>query len=418
VVAAERAREGGRVIRRRRLGALALLLASLALTSGVAEVALRAAGYTALHQVYSRPELFWRHDPVLGWSLEPGAKGRFTGPRPYPIEFDTTIEINSLGLRGPEIGPRAPGELRILFLGDSFVAGFEVEQAETFTALFETRLARRLGAPVRVINGAVRGYGTDQSYLWFRERGRALGADVVVAVFSANDFEDNLTLHRARRPFGKPAFGLRPNGALELVGTPVPRYEPCSSWVLDGAYRPTRVDGAFARGACSLQTRLADRSALFTLVATSLGRLPGLVGLLNRLSHPAGETAAAQASLVPWPLASLHAELGSFASAPAGASRAEREGRLTTALLQALAREVRASGAGFLLLMIPQHWPRVDLRALRADRIDPKYVTLSDAIDPSQIRFRNDSHLNALGHRLYAEGLTPVVEAALRGRPR
>jgi hypothetical protein len=403
---------------RRRLGALALLFASLVLTFALAEVGLRGAGYGALYEVYSSPELFWRHDDLLGWSLEPNARGRYTGPRPFPIEFDSTIEINSLGLRGPEIGAREPGELRILLLGDSFVAGFEVEQPETFAALLETRLARRLGAPVRVINGAVRGYGTDQSYLWFRERGRALGADLVAAVFSANDFDDNVTLHRTRRPFGKPAFGLRPNGALELVGTPVPRYPTCSSWVLDGAYRPVQVDGALARGACFLQTRLADRSALFTLVATSLARLPGVVGLLNRLAQSSGGMAAAQASLVPWPLVASRADAGSGAAAPARPDPAGLEGRLTTALLQALAREVRASGAGFLLLMIPQHWERVDLHALRADRIDPQYVTLSDAIDPSRIRFRNDSHLNALGHRLYAEGLTPIVEGALRARLR
>jgi hypothetical protein len=105
---------------------------------------------------------------------------------------------------------------------------------------------------------------------------------------------------------------------------------------------------------------------------------------------------------------------GGGGAAPRVASRAELEGRLTTALLQALAREVRASGAGFLLLMIPRHWQRVDLRALRADRIEPEYVELAGGVEPSQIRFRNDSHLNALGHRLYAEGLAPIVEAALR----
>jgi hypothetical protein len=401
---------------RRPLAALALLLASLLLTVAVGEVGLRAAGYTALHAVYSKPELFWRHDDLLGWSLEPNARGRYTGPRPYPIEFDSEIETNSLGLRGPELGPREPGERRILFLGDSFTAGFEVEQPETFTALLELRLARRLPAPVRVINAAVRGYGTDQSYLWFRERGRALRPDLVVAVFSANDFEDNVTLHRPRRPFGKPAFALRANGALELVGVPVPRYEGCSSWVLDAAYQPVRVDGLFARGACLFQLHLADRSALFSLVAMSLARLPGLVGFLNRAWQPGEQAGASRASLVPWPLAARRADVGASPAARRGGERARLERELSTALLQALAREVRASGAGFLLLMIPQHFERVDLRALRADRIEPRYVALSDAIDPRRIRFQNDSHLNALGHRLYAEGLVPIVMAALRAR--
>src|SRR5262245_17000272 len=126
-----------RLTSRAAFGALALAVASVVLTCALAEVVLRALGYGALHDVYSRPELFWRHDDLLGWSLEPNARGRYTGPRPYPIEFDSTIETNSQGLRGPEVGPREPGELRILLLGDSFAAGFEVEQRETFAALLE-----------------------------------------------------------------------------------------------------------------------------------------------------------------------------------------------------------------------------------------------------------------------------------------
>jgi hypothetical protein len=264
----------------------------------------------------------------------------------------------------------------------------------------------------------VRGYGTDQSYLYFRERGRALGADLVALVFGANDFDDNVTLHRALRPFGKPAFALRPNGALELQGTPVPLYEICSSWVLGVDYRPTRVDGALSRGACFLQTRLADHSALFTLVATSLGRLPGVAWILNSLTHPGGEADAARASLVPWPFALRRADAGAGGAALAPEVRARIEGELATALLEALAREVRASGAGFLLLTMPWHWERLDARALRAAGIEPRYVTLSQAIEPSRIRFANDSHMNALGHRVYAEGLLPILDTALRARLR
>ncbi len=397
-----------RAVSRARLANALLALASLTATLAVAEVALRAAGYTALYERYSSPELFWRHDELLGWSLEPNARGRFVGPRPFPVEFDTAIETNALGLRGPEITPRVHGERRVLFLGDSFVAGFEVEQEETFTALLEQRLERQLLPPVRVINAAVRGYGTDQSYLWFRERGRALDADLVVAVFSANDFEDNVTLHRPRRPFGKPAFALLPNGALELRGTPVPRYEPCSSWLLGADYTPRRVDGPLSRGACFLQMRLADHSALFSWVATALARLPGLVNFLNRFVQP---------SRAPSPETALRPGTRRLAGlgAPTPEERARIESELTTALLQALAREVRDSGAHFLLVMIPRHWPRVDLRALRADRIPIESVTIPDFVDPTRLRFENDGHLNVLGHRLYADGLVPIVASALRG---
>ena len=239
------------MLRNRRLGTLLLVLTSFALAGGLAELGLRLAGYAALYDVYSKPELFWQHDPRLGWSLEPGARGRYVGPRPFPIEFDTTVEINSLGLRGPELPRREAGELRVLFLGDSVVAGLEVEQQETFVALLEAQLQRRMGRPLHVINAGVRGYGTDQSLLWYRERGRALAPDLVALVFSANDFDDNVTLHRARRPFGKGAFALRSTGALELVGVPVPQYPLCSAWILGPGYEPTRVDGPVLAPAAS-----------------------------------------------------------------------------------------------------------------------------------------------------------------------
>ncbi len=398
---------------RGRAGAFALLVVSLALALGATEVGLRFAGYEPLYAVYSKPELFWRYDERLGWALEPNAEGRYAGPRPFPVEFEATIQTNSLGLRGPELGPRQAGELRVLFLGDSLVAGFEVEQAETFVARVEAQLAPRFPVPVRVINAAVRGYGTDQSYLWFREHGRALGADLVIAVFSANDFDDNVTLHRPRRPFGKSAFALRPNGALELIGVPVPRYELCSAWVLDAAYRPVRIDGMLSRGACFLQTRLADRSALFTLAATSLARLPGLVGLLQNLAFPS--EGAAQASLAPWAFRFVQAG-GAPGDDPLGdlARRARVESELTTALLQALAREVRESGAAFALLITPRQWERLDTRALRADGIEASSVAIGTGIERSLLRFRNDSHWNARGHRLFAQGLTPFVEEQLR----
>jgi hypothetical protein len=251
----------------------------------------------------------------------------------------------------------------------------------------------------------VRGYGTDQSLVWWRQRGIALAPDLVVLVFAANDFEDNVTLHRPRRPFGKGAFALRPNGSLDAVGVPVPHYPLCSSWVLDAAYAPSRSDGALSRAACGLQTRLADRSALFTAVAMALARLPGVLQLLQGAGE---DPSLAQAGLLPWPAAGLRA-------AGAGAAAGERAdaAALTTALIQALAREVRTTGARFVLMITPRHWERLDVRALAADRIEPRAVPLG-VLDAAQIRFRNDGHFNTLGHQVYAAGLAPLVEAELR----
>src|SRR5207249_1510326 len=111
--------------------------------------------------------------------------------------FRNQVRTNSLGLRGGELPPVPPGGLRVLVLGDSVVAGFEVDESKTFSAVLQDRLGAQLGVPVQVVNAGVRGYGTDQSYLYYRDQGRALHPDLVLFVASYNDREDNTTLHRA-----------------------------------------------------------------------------------------------------------------------------------------------------------------------------------------------------------------------------
>ncbi len=109
----------------------------------VSEIAVRLIGYEPIYSVYSQPSVFWRLDPLLGWSHQPQSGGKYVGPKPWPIEFNSTIEINSDGLRGPEVAPRPPDGLRVLFLGDSMLAAFEVEYEETFTARIEKELFSR-----------------------------------------------------------------------------------------------------------------------------------------------------------------------------------------------------------------------------------------------------------------------------------
>ena len=84
-------------------------------------------GYAAIYEVYSKPEILWQHDELLGWSHVPNSKEEYVGPRPWPIEFRSPVTINSAGMRGPELAPISSNDYRILNLGDSMVAGFEVE---------------------------------------------------------------------------------------------------------------------------------------------------------------------------------------------------------------------------------------------------------------------------------------------------
>jgi lysophospholipase L1-like esterase len=368
------------------------------------EVGLRLAGYQPLFDTYSKPELFWRYDPVLGWAHQPSQSGTYVGPKPFPIEFHARVGINSLGLRGPELTDVPPGGLRVLFLGDSIVAGFEVDDDKTFAALLQDKLTAELGAPVQTANAGVRGYGTDQEYLSYREAGRRLHPDLVVLQVTYNDLEDNTTLHRARRPFGKAAFALKDGGALALTSSPVPEYPFCSGIVLNDAFEPVRVDTARSRAMCWFETSLADHSALFTFATMRIRQNPLLVHKLFDLGTPEGQGAGAAAS-GPGPDLS-----------PAA--------RLTTALIRELDRSVVADGARFLVAIRRPEWRRLDVPALERDGI--AYFDLStveeegsvDAGDGTRydptLHFKSDSHYNERGHARAAELMTPVLARELR----
>ena len=94
----------------------------------------------------------YSHDPDLGWIGRANTIGYMNASRPF------TLRLNSLGLRDIEPVPSAGPT--ILFLGDSFVWGIDVQAEERFTE----RL--RAGLPsVRIVNAGIAGYGTDQEYI-------------------------------------------------------------------------------------------------------------------------------------------------------------------------------------------------------------------------------------------------------------
>ena len=112
----------------------------------------------------------------------------YTQPRDQTVELDgVTVRFNELGLRGAPIGPKAPGEKRVLFLGDSVVFGWGVEEPETFVDGLAQRLSEADGATWRGINAGVCSYNSEQEERYLRERGFALEPDLVVLVFIDND---------------------------------------------------------------------------------------------------------------------------------------------------------------------------------------------------------------------------------------
>lgn len=367
-----------------------LAFGSVAFALIVFEIGLRVAGYRAIYEMYSKPSQFWRHDPLLGWSQEPSASGAYVGPRPWPIEFRANVSINSLGLRGPELPEKADGELRVLFLGDSMVVGFEVEYEQTYVALLADQLSQRLGRPVRTINAGVRGYGTDQNYLYFVERGRALGPDVVVVFHSGNDPTDNTTLHETRRPFGKGVLIPEADG-LRRVGIPVPRYPMCEEVTLGAEYQIARSNSLGFRLACRAQMALFDHSALFSFVTIAF---PWDASLLINLYY-----------------------MGNAHKAILAETNVGQRSEQTQAINMALAREITASGATPIWTGGPddlkQHLALAELEGAGVRVRDLGEIWYED---PRKLRFLHDAHFNPVGHQRVAEILAPTIEAALRSQ--
>ena len=165
--------------------------------------------------------MFIEFDPILGFRLKPNVEGLYRGlsvihPNPH---IRTSVRINSLGLRGPEITlPKPAGTRRVLLVGDSFVEAFEVPYEDTFYSRLEKKAQASGGNPVQFVSMGVMGYGTAQELLWLREHGRSLRPDIVLLVlFLGNDVVDNS--HKLNFSGARPYFDLQ-GDQLQLVALP------------------------------------------------------------------------------------------------------------------------------------------------------------------------------------------------------
>jgi lysophospholipase L1-like esterase len=114
-----------------------------------------------------------------------------TGLRiPQSDASTATININSLGFRGPAVGQaKSAGQLRLAFLGASTTFCAEVSSDElTWPHLVsETIESATPGVAVDYINGAVPGYTVRSSLQNLRERVAPLQPDVIVIYHATND---------------------------------------------------------------------------------------------------------------------------------------------------------------------------------------------------------------------------------------
>ncbi len=203
---AERSRRVGRA-------ELALAFVSVLVALLVVDVALRIRYH--LNHRGAPLSAYFRHDALLGWSHRPGVRERVGFP-----EGDADIAINAAGLRDRDRTERpAPGTLRVLALGDSFVEGWAIPEPLGVARVLEEQLLRA-GRRAEVVNGGVAGYASDQELLLYRTLGRSLHPGLVLLFFFGND-----VVHNARDNYwrGRKPYFVAEAGALVLRGVPVPR---------------------------------------------------------------------------------------------------------------------------------------------------------------------------------------------------
>ncbi len=333
----------------------------------VATVLVFMGGLLALEAASRRfdPDYFYRlyaeessnvYSETLGWELRKGFRG---------IDFGRMANVNAAGYRGREHPLRkTSARTRVVLVGDSIGYGAGVEDAETFSALLESR-----GPRLEVVNLSVGGYGTDQELILLEERGLRYAPDIVVLNFCIfSDFTDNAlpsALFDARQP--KPHFSW--DGRSLVKHDAHVRLSPprkLSQWLL-------------------------DQSHLYN-------RLVGLLGLRRPPREPGVWMDRRSAVMNNLP--------------PAAA--------LTFELIRRMNEVVRSAGARFLVVIHPDrqsyhHRTRLlgkfcsstALEGIAVLEMGERYRERGLAFD--QIALDEPGHLTALGHRVAAE----VLEAAL-----
>ncbi len=133
--------------------------------------------------------------------------------QPVPILFDTSYNryrgqphsdcfghtLNQGGFKDLEFGPKPPGHLRIVGIGDSFAFG-TVPYPDNFLTLAEQLLNQETpGRPVEIYNMGISGTGPPEQLSLLATEGFNWQPDIVLMLFfTGNDFQESVLSSRKR----------------------------------------------------------------------------------------------------------------------------------------------------------------------------------------------------------------------------
>ncbi len=189
-------------------------------------------------------------DPELMRSLRPNVQRKIYGYdtpdvlRTLPQTLSKTPTYlgmdytNNQGLRMKEdVGPKAPGERRILFLGDSFVDADNIPDEQRFYRLVQGSLDASTGGTGRwrIINAAIPGGSPSQYILQLRRYLAQFEPEIVLVFLGPNDLTDDLNFERA--------YGIE----LDSRGVPLRPKARLRLWLLQESWALRYLAGEVAR---------------------------------------------------------------------------------------------------------------------------------------------------------------------------
>jgi lysophospholipase L1-like esterase len=343
----------------------ALLIAAVGMSLGGAEVALRTLRPLAVGRVV-QPCIYEPDPELAGFRYRPDSSDWIH----RNFESDNQVRINSEGFHDRPLSARAPDELRIAALGDSFTAGIYLPIEAGWPRQLEGLLRARRPA-TRVINLGLDGTGTSVQLGLLEQRVADVDPDIVLLAFYANDPRDD-ALGRIERSCHRDFVLFYRDGdeAAALRRRVDAHLDACWAGVRDALYR---------------------HSYLWRLGAF------GVLGPRNLMRVNVLK--------------------------PPGRAKVSGDAPNLEASLQRFARMARRHGfAAFIVPVPPQSDARGSLETLerRGGEIPVPVIDVNRALgalaDAEQLEhgdlfYRYDNHLNADGQRLFAQA---VAEALLR----